>query len=69
MIVEQGGMLPAISKASTPRRISPVLTGEEVIAKGIAAIAVSGNVLVESIIFAGKNADSCCAGQPDADTA
>jgi len=40
VIVEQGGMLPAISKASTPRRISPVLTGEEVIAKGIAAIAV-----------------------------
>ena len=62
VIVEPGGILPAISNASTPRRSSliAVLTGEEMKTSAVAVVALSRIVLVESIVLAGHNVNDVC---------
>jgi hypothetical protein len=42
--------------------------GEKVKTGAIANVTVCRNVLVESVIFAGINADHCCVSQPGTDT-
>ena len=60
VIVEPGGHVPRdVEGKHVPADFSlGCHAGEEVIAKGIAAVAVSDNELVESIVFGGVEIDS-----------